>query len=90
MRVPTYKRQSGLSLQGRGGGRLLSASLNPSAATAVARTISDIGDTITEIGMKKLEIETATEVNVAEKAMTAEFEQIKTKALVEENPIIAE
>ncbi len=90
MRVPTYKRQSGLSLQGRGGGRLLTASLNPSAATAVARTISDIGDAITEIGMKKLEIETATEVNVAEKALTTELQQIKTEALKEDNPVSAE
>ena len=89
MRVPTYKQQTGFGIRG-GGGQRLTASLNPNAATAVARTIANIGDTITEIGMRKLEIETDTEVNTAKKAIVAEFELEKSKALVSENPIQAE
>tara|TARA_B100000989_G_scaffold94990_1_gene69061 strand:+ start:2699 stop:4348 length:1650 start_codon:yes stop_codon:yes gene_type:complete len=89
MRVPTYKQQTGFGIRG-GGGQRLTASLNPNAATAVARTISSIGDTVTEIGMRKLEIETDTEVNTAKKAIVAEFEQEKSKALVSNNPIQAE
>ena len=73
MRVPTYKQQTGFGIRG-GGGQRLTASLNPNAATAVARTIADIGDAVTEIGMRKLEIETDTEVNTAKKAIVAEFE----------------
>ena len=88
MRVPTYKQQTGFGIRG-GGGQRLTASLNPNAATAVARTIADIGDAVTEIGMRKLEIETDTEVNTA-KAIIAEFEQEKLKALQSENPIQAE
>ena len=89
MRVPTYKQQTGYDIRG-GGGQRLTASLNPNAATAVARTIANIGDTVTEIGMRKLEIETDTEVNTAKKAIVAEFEQEKSKALVSNNPIQAE
>ena len=89
MRVPTYKQQTGFGIRG-GGGQRLTASLNPNAATAVARTISSIGDTVTEIGMRKLEIETDTEVNTAKKAIVAEFEQEKLKALKNDNPIQAE
>ena len=89
MRVPTYKQQTGFGIRG-GGGQRLTASLNPNAVTAVARTISSIGDTITEIGMRKLEIETDTEVNTAKKAIVAEFEQEKLKALQSDNPIQAE
>tara|TARA_E500000318_G_scaffold108764_2_gene120309 strand:- start:418 stop:2064 length:1647 start_codon:yes stop_codon:yes gene_type:complete len=89
MRVPTYKQQTGFGIRG-GGGQRLTASLNPNAATAVARTIADIGDAVTEIGMRKLEIETDTEVNTAKKAIVAEFELEKSKALVSENPIQAE
>jgi len=89
MRVPTYKQQTGFGIRG-GGGQRLTASLNPNAATAVARTISSIGDTVTEIGMRKLEIETDTEVNTAKKAIVAEFEQEKLKALKNNNPIQAE
>ena len=79
MRVPTYKQQTGFGIRG-GGGQRLTASLNPNAATAVARTIADIGDAVTEIGMRKLEIETDTEVNTAKKAIVAEFELEKSKA----------
>lgn len=68
MRVPTYKQQTGFGIRG-GGGQRLTASLNPNAATAVARTIADIGDAVTEIGMRKLEIETDTEVNTAKKLL---------------------
>jgi len=89
MRVPTYKQQTGFGIRG-GGGQRLTASLNPNAATAVARTIADIGDAVTEIGMRKLEIETDTEVNTAKKAIVAEFEQEKSKALQSDNPIQAE
>ena len=89
MRVPTYKQQTGFGIRG-GGGQRLTASLNPNAATAVARTIADLGDAVTEIGMRKLEIETDTEVNTAKKAIVAEFELEKSKALVSENPIQAE
>jgi len=89
MRVPTYKQQTGFGIRG-GGGQRLTASLNPNAATAVARTIADIGDAVTEIGMRKLEIETDTEVNTAKKAIVAEFELEKSKALQSENPIQAE
>lgn len=89
MRVPTYKQQTGFGIRG-GGGQRLTASLNPNAATAVARTIANIGDAVTEIGMRKLEIETDTEVNTAKKAIVAEFELEKSKALVSENPIQAE
>tara|TARA_R100000231_G_scaffold41134_1_gene35926 strand:+ start:20437 stop:22080 length:1644 start_codon:yes stop_codon:yes gene_type:complete len=89
MKVPTYKQQTGFGIRG-GGGQRLTASLNPNAATAVARTIADIGDTVTEIGMRKLEIETDTEVNTAKKAIVAEFELEKSRALQSENPIQAE
>ena len=89
MRVPTYKQQTGFGIRG-GGGQRLTASLNPNAATAVARTIADIGDVVTEIGMRKLEIETDTEVNTAKKAIVAEFELEKSKALQSDNPIQAE
>lgn len=89
MRVPTYKQQTGFGLKGGGGG-MLTASLNPSAATAVARTVANLGDDIFQVGMKKLEVEIDTEVGVAKRSLVAEFENLKLKNLLDENPIQAE
>ncbi len=74
MRVPTYKQQTGFNIRG-GGGRRLTAILNPNAASAVGQALGDFGDAMTEIYMKKLEIEADTEVDTAKKAIVAEFEQ---------------
>ena len=89
MRVPTYKQQTGFGIRG-GGGRRITASINPNAASAVGQALGDVGDAFTEIYMKKLEIEADTEVDTAKRAIVAEFEQEKSKALVSENPIQAE
>tara|TARA_A100001391_G_scaffold115901_1_gene78326 strand:+ start:2009 stop:3637 length:1629 start_codon:yes stop_codon:yes gene_type:complete len=89
MKVPTYKQQTGFGIRG-GGGRRITASINPNAAAAVASAIGDVGDAFTEIYMRKLDIEADTEVDTAKKAIIAEFEQEKSNALVSENPIQAE
>lgn len=89
MKVPTYKQQTGFGIRG-GGGQRITASINPNAAAAVGSAISDVGDTFTDIYMRKLEIEADTEVDTAKKAIIAEFEQEKSNALVSQNPIQAE
>ena len=89
MRVPTYKQQTSFTTKG-GGGRFLTAQINPSVMAKQGQVISEIGDDITRIGLRKLEVETDTEVNVAKKAMNTELILIREKYLKSENPVKAE
>ena len=89
MKVPTYKQQTGFGIRG-GGGRRITASMDLNAASAIGRAIGDIGDDFTEIYMRKLDIEADTEVDTAKKAIIADFEEEKSKALQNQNPIQAE
>tara|TARA_B100000963_G_scaffold184135_1_gene160036 strand:+ start:3563 stop:5239 length:1677 start_codon:yes stop_codon:yes gene_type:complete len=89
MKVPTYKQQTGFGIRG-GGGRRITASMDLNAASAIDRAIGDIGDDFTEIYMRKLDIEADTEVDTAKKAIIADFEEEKSKALQNQNPIQAE
>tara|TARA_B100000123_G_scaffold271760_1_gene252406 strand:+ start:21938 stop:23596 length:1659 start_codon:yes stop_codon:yes gene_type:complete len=89
MRVPTYKQQTSFTTKG-GGGRFLTAQINPSVMAKQGQVISEIGDDITRIGLRKLEVETDTEVNVAKRAMNTELYSIKEKYLKSENPVKAE
>ena len=89
MRVPTYKQQTSFTTKG-GGGRFLTAQINPSVMAKQGQVISEIGDDITRIGLRKLEVETDTEVNVAKRAMNTELYLIREKFLKSENPVKAE
>ena len=89
MRVPTYKQQTSFTTKG-GGGRFLTAQINPSVMAKQGQVISEIGDDITRIGLRKLEVETDTDVNIAKRAMNTELILIKEKYLKSENPVKAE
>tara|TARA_B100000424_G_scaffold258779_1_gene241000 strand:+ start:1881 stop:3539 length:1659 start_codon:yes stop_codon:yes gene_type:complete len=89
MRVPTYKQQTSFTTKG-GGGRFLTAQINPSVMAKQGQVISEIGDDITRIGLRKLEVETETDVNVAKRAMNTELYSIREKYLKSENPVKAE
>ena len=89
MRVPTYKQKTSFTTRG-GGGRFLTAQINPSVMAKQGQVISEIGDDITRIGLRKLEVETDTEVNVAKRAMNTELYLIREKFLKSENPVKAE
>ena len=89
MRVPTYKQQTSFTTKG-GGGRFLTAQINPSVMAKQGQVLSEIGDDITRIGLRKLEVETDTEVNVAKRAMNTELYLIREKFLKSENPVKAE
>jgi len=89
MRVPTYKQKTSFTTKG-GGGRFLTAQINPSVMAKQGQVISEIGDDITRIGLRKLEVETETDVNVAKRAMNTELYSIREKYLKSENPVKAE
>ena len=89
MRVPTYKQQTSFTTKG-GGGRFLTAQINPSVMAKQGQVISEIGDDITRIGLRKLEVETETDVNVAKRAMNTELYSIREKYLKSQNPVKAE
>ena len=89
MRVPTYKQKTSFTTKG-GGGRFLTAQINPSVMAKQGQFISEIGDDITRIGLRKLEVETETDVNVAKRAMNTELYSIREKYLKSQNPVKAE
>lgn len=89
MRVPTYKQKTSFTTKG-GGGRFLTAQINPSVMAKQGQVISEIGDDITRIGLRKLEVETETDVNVAKRAMNTELYSIREKYLKSQNPVKAE
>ena len=88
MRVPTYTSQAKRSQSG--GGQFLTASLNPSAMAAQGKAMSDIGNMFVEIGVKKMQIQTQTQVDQAEAKMLLELSEIQEKALMDPDPVSAE
>jgi hypothetical protein len=88
MRVPTYKAQAKRSQAG--GGQFLTASLSPSAMAAPGKAISEVGNLMAEIGIKKMQIQTQNQVDQAEAMMLQELSAIQEDALMSSDPVAAE
>jgi len=88
MRVPTYNRQ--VKRNNAGGGQLFNASVSASAAAAPGKAMSQMGDLIAEIGIKKMQIQTQNQVDQAEAMMLQELSDIQQDALKSPDPVAAE
>lgn len=88
MRVPTYNRQ--VKRNDAGGGQLFNASVSASAAAAPGKAMSQMGDLIAEIGIKKMQIQTQNQVDQAEAMMLQELSDIQQDALKSPDPVAAE
>jgi hypothetical protein len=88
MRVPTYNRQ--VKRNDAGGGQLFNASVSASAAAAPGKAMSQMGDLIAEIGIKKMQIQTQNQVDQAEAMMLQELSDIQQDALRSPDPVAAE
>lgn len=88
MRVPTYNRQ--VKRNNAGGGQLLTASVSASAAAAPGKAMSQMGDLLAEIGIKKMQVQTQNQVDQAEARMLEELSDIQQDALKSPDPVAAE
>lgn len=88
MRVPTYNRQ--VKRNNAGGGQLLTASVSASAAAAPGKAMSQMGDLLAEIGIKKMQVQTQNQVDQAEARMLEELSGIQQDALRSPDPVAAE
>ena len=88
MRVPVYQRQAKRSQAG--GGQFLTASLASNAMSGTAEALGAVGDLISEIGIKKMQIQTQTQIDEAENSMLLELSEIKDEALKLFDPVAAE
>jgi len=88
MRVPTYNRQ--VKRNNAGGGQLLTASVSASAAAAPGKAMSQMGDLLAEIGIKKMQVQTQNQVDQAEARMLEELSDIQQDALRSPDPVAAE
>lgn len=88
MRVPTYNRQ--VKRNNAGGGQLLTASVSASAAAAPGKAMSQMGDLLAEIGIKKMQVQTQNQVDQAEARMLEELAGIQQDALRSPDPVAAE
>lgn len=88
MRVPVYQTQAKRSQAG--GGQFLTASLASNAMSGTAEALGAVGDMISEISIKKMQIQTQTQIDEAENSMLLELNEIKEEALKLPDPVAAE
>ena len=77
MKVPTYTSQ--VKRTTAGGSGFLNVSMNPNTAASQGSAIASIGQTMFELGMKKLEIEAKSQVNNAALSLEQELYEITEK-----------
>ena len=85
MRVPTYSRQ--VRRNNAGGGGLLNVSVSGAAAAATGRAISEAGNLMAEIGIKKMQVQTQSQVDRAEAVMIEQLSEIQENALQSNDPV---
>ena len=85
MRVPTYSRQ--VRRNNAGGGGLLNVSVSGAAAAATGRAISEAGNLMAEIGIKKMQVQTQMQVDRAEAVMIEQLSEIQENALQSNDPV---
>ena len=85
MRVPTYSRQG--RRNNAGGGGLLNVSVSGAAAAATGRAISEAGNLMAEIGIKKMQVQTQMQVDRAEAVMIQQLSEIQENALQSNDPV---
>ena len=85
MRVPTYSRQ--VRRNNAGGGGLLNVSVSGAAAAATGRAISEAGNLMAEIGIKKMQVQTQMQVDRAEAVMIQRLSEIQENALQSNDPV---
>ena len=88
MKVPQYKER--IARSKAGGGVFLTAQANPNAWGAMGKALSDVGDTVYNLGLEKYKIQAQADVNETMPLFTAEIESIKEKYKNSRNPIQAE
>ena len=88
MKVPQYKER--IARSKAGGGVFLTAQANPNAWGAMGKALSDVGDTVYNLGLEKYKIQAQADVNETMPLFTAEIESIKEKYKNSRNPIEAE
>lgn len=85
MRVPTYTAQAKRSTAG--GGQFLTAQLSPSVMAAPGKAIADAGNLMVEVGVKKMQIQTQTQVDQAEAVFSQELSLMVEEALKSNDPV---
>ena len=88
MKVPQYKER--IARSKAGGGVFLTAQANPNAWGAMGKALSDVGDTVYNLGLEKYKIQAQADVNETMPIFTATIESIKEKHKNSRNPIQAE
>ena len=88
MKVPQYKER--IARSKAGGGVFLTAQANPNAWGAMGKALSDVGDTVYNLGLEKYKIQAQADVNETMPIFTATIESIKEKYKNSRNPIQAE
>ena len=77
MKVPTYKSQ--VKLNQAGSGNFLTVQANPNVYAQSGRAVSDLGQNILEMTVKKFEIEAQTQINNASSMLDTELYAISEK-----------
>ena len=88
MKVPQYKER--IARSKAGGGVFLTAQANPNAWGAMGRALSDVGDTVYNLGLEKYKIQAQADVNETMPVFLATIDSIKEKHKNSRNPIQAE
>ena len=88
MKVPQYKER--IARSKAGGGVFLTAQANPNAWGAMGKALSDVGDTVYNLGLEKYKIQAQADVNETMPVFLARIESIKEKHKNSRNPIQAE
>ena len=88
MKVPTYKSQ--VKLNQAGSGNFLTVQANPNVYAQSGRAVSDLGQNILEMTVKKFEIEAQTQINNASSTLDSELYAISEKWKKYPHPLQAE
>ena len=88
MKVPQYKER--IARSKAGGGVFLTAQANPNAWGAMGKALSDVGDTVYNLGLEKYKIQAQADVNETMPIFAATIESIKEKHKNSRNPLQAE
>jgi hypothetical protein len=88
MKVPQYKEK--IARSNAGGGVFLTAQANPNAWGAMGTALSDVGDTVYNLGLEKYKIQAQADVNETMPIFAATIDSIKEKHKNSRNPLQAE
>ena len=88
MKVPQYKEK--IARSNAGGGVFLTAQANPNAWGAMGTALSNVGDTVYNLGLEKYKIQAQADVNETMPIFAATIDSIKEKHKNSRNPIEAE